>query len=73
MYSKIFPKTELQHYITIACLSVGGDGRHGEGGEDRDCVGEGDDEKPLPDPGLANHPRQPGGEAQHTVCCKVVL
>lgn len=42
--------------LISSSLAVGGDGWHGEGGEEGDHVGEGDDEEALQDPGLAHHP-----------------
>jgi hypothetical protein len=44
-------------------LSVGGDGRHGDGGEHRDQVGKTNDRHSLPDSGLPNNPRE--AEEQH--------
>ena len=44
-------------------MSVGADGRHGDGGDDGDDVGEDDDPQPLQYAGVANYPGE--SEEEH--------
>ena len=44
-------------------MSIGADGRHGDGGDDGDDVGEEDDPQPLQYAGVAHHPGE--SEEEH--------